>query len=42
MSSLSPSKKDNTLPIVLGIAIAGGLIIWVGARSIKKHEKNRE
>lgn len=42
MPSSSLSKKDNTLMIVLGIAIAGGLIIWVGARTIKKQEKNRE
>ena len=42
MPSSSPSKKDNTLMIVLGIAIAGGLIIWVGAKSIKKHEKNTD
>ena len=42
MSSSSPSKKDNTQMIVLGIAIADGLIIWVGARTIKKQEKNRE
>ena len=42
MPSSSLSKKDNTLIIVLGIAIAGGLIIWVGAKNIKKQEKNRE
>lgn len=38
----SPSKKGFSPWTLLGIVIAGGLIMWVGASSIKKQEKDRQ